>query len=118
MKNATFSGRVKGEYFLFEIDERSLHQIYRYIPAKHMVITNIQKDQVQRNGDPDFIVRHLESVINNDMILYLNNDEPRSKYFEEKSRWVHYFGVEKTIFPIIKQVHGISACLVCAARAR
>lgn len=98
MKNSTLAGQVKGEYFLFEIDERSLHQIYRHIPAKHMVITNIQKDQVQRNGDPDFIVRHLESVINNDMILYLNNDEPRSKYFEEKSRWVHYFGVEKNDF--------------------
>ncbi len=98
MKNASMSGVVRGEYFLFEIDERSMYQIYRHVKAKHVVVTNIQKDQVQRNGDPDYIVRHLERVIDKDMILYLNNDEPRSKAFEAMSDDVHYFGVDENDF--------------------
>lgn len=102
IKNATILGKVKGEYFIFEIDERSLYQIYPYIKARHMVITNIQKDQVQRNGDPDYIVRKLREVINSDMTLYLNNDEPRCKSFEDLSENTVYFGVDKNSQSFVK----------------
>lgn len=102
MKNATLSGLVRGEYFIFEVDERSMYQIDEHIQAKHVVVTNIQKDQVQRNGDPDYIVRHLQRVINENMVLYLNNDEPRSKSFDDKSKEVHYFGVDQNDFSYTK----------------
>ena len=51
-----------------------------------MLITNLQKDQVQRNGDPDFIIRKLKEVVNPRMTLILNNEEPRSRFFEEVAR--------------------------------
>jgi UDP-N-acetylmuramyl tripeptide synthase len=118
IKNSTLSGRVKHEYFVFEIDERSLYQIYPYIKAKHVVITNIQKDQVQRNGDPDYIIRKLSQVINPDMTLYLNNEEPRSKYFESKSDDIIYFGVDKNSLSYQKTgIFDISMpCPVCGRK--
>jgi UDP-N-acetylmuramyl tripeptide synthase len=94
-KESNMRGEISADYFVFETDERFLPLIYAQLPAKHLAITNLQKDQVQRNGDPDTIYRILRSVVNSDMTLYLNNDEPRSKSFEDASNKVVYFGVEK-----------------------
>lgn len=94
-KESDMDGHVTADYFVFETDERFLPLIYAQLPAKHMAITNLQKDQVQRNGDPDFIYRKLRSFVNGEMTLYLNNDEPRSKSFEDASNKVVYYGVER-----------------------
>lgn len=93
-KESTLSGKLKADYFIFETDERYLPIVYAQLPAENMLITNLQKDQVQRNGDPDFILRKLKEVINARMTLVLNNEEPRSRAFEELSKQVVYYGVK------------------------
>lgn len=95
IKNSTITGKVRAEYFIFEIDERSLKNIHKVIPAKHLVITNLQKDQVHRNSDPDFIYRKIKEVVTPDMHLYLNNEEPRSKSFEDFASDITYYSVDK-----------------------
>lgn len=94
-KESTLSGKLKADYFVFETDERYLPLIYAQLPAANMLITNLQKDQVQRNGDPDFIHRKLKQVINPNMTLVLNNEEPRSRYFEEIAQRSLYYGVQR-----------------------
>ncbi len=79
IKNSSLSGTFNKEYLVLEIDERSLPGIRKVLPGKHLTLTNLQKDQVQRNGDPDFILRKIRSAISSDMTLYLNNEEPRSR---------------------------------------
>lgn len=99
IKNSTLGGRLNKEYLVLEIDERSLPAIRKVLPAHHMGITNLQKDQVQRNGDPDFIFRKFQAAIGKDMTLYLNNEEPRSKALEDCAGGSVYFSVapnEKT----------------------
>lgn len=93
IKNSTLSGKLNKEFLVLEIDERSLPAIRKVLPAHHMGITNLQKDQVQRNGDPDFIFRKFQSAIGTDMTLYLNNEEPRSKALEDNAGRAVYFGV-------------------------
>ena len=93
IKNSTLGGRVNKEYVVLEIDERSLPAIRRVLPARHMGITNLEKDQVQRNGDPDFILRKFRGAIGKDMTLYLNNEEPRSKALEDCAGGAVYFSV-------------------------
>ena len=95
IKNSNLLGKVKTEYCCFEIDERSLARIHEYLPAKNLCITNLQKDQVQRNGEPDYIYQKLKKVINKDMTLFLNNEEPRVKSYEDMTDKVMYYGVEK-----------------------
>lgn len=95
IKNSTLTGKVKSEFICFEVDERSFARIYSYLPAKNICITNLQKDQLQRNGEPDFIYQKLKKCINPDMTLFLNNEEPRSKSFESLGGKVFYYGVEK-----------------------
>lgn len=93
IKNSTLTGRLNKEFLVLEVDERSLPAIRKVLPARHMGITNLQKDQVQRNGDPDFILRKFRSAIGKDMTLYLNNEEPRSKALEDCAGRSVYFGV-------------------------
>ena len=93
IKNSTLGGRFNKEYLVLEVDERSLYAIRQVLPAGHMGITNLQKDQVQRNGDPDFILRKFRAAVGKDMTLYLNNEEPRSKALEDCAGKSVYFGV-------------------------
>ena len=97
IKNSTLTGKFNKEYMVLEIDERSLEGIYKQLPAGKLCITNLLKDQAQRNGDPDFIYSKFEKVINKNMTLFLNNEEPRSKGLEEKAGKVIYYGVEQNV---------------------
>lgn len=93
VKNSTLLGKLNKEYLVLEIDERSFPLIRKVLPGRHMGLTNLQKDQVQRNGDPDFILRKFRSAIGKDMVLYLNNEEPRSASLADYAGGARYFSV-------------------------
>lgn len=95
IKNSTLFGKLNKEFLVLEIDERSLPGIRSVLPGRHMGITNLQKDQMQRNGDPDFILRKFQKTIGSDMTLYLNNEEPRSKSLEDCAGSAVYFSVSE-----------------------
>ena len=102
IKNASWSGTIQQEALCFEVDERSLPRIHEYLPAKNICVTNLQKDQVQRNGEPDYIYQKIKQAITKDTTLYLNNEEPRAKSFEDLAGKVIYYGVEKNETSFIK----------------
>lgn len=93
IKNSTIFGKFNKEFLVLEIDERSFPGIREVLPGRHMGISNLQKDQVQRNGDPDFILRKFRGAISNDMTLYLNNEEPRSCSLADLASDVKYYSV-------------------------
>ena len=94
IKNSNSWGTFNKEYLVLEIDERSFPLIRKVLPGRHLGITNLQKDQVQRNGDPDFIYRKIRGALSKDMTLYLNNEEPRSRSLEDYSGKAIYFSVD------------------------
>ena len=81
LKNVSPGGRFRKDYLILELDERSLAGVAEDLPPGHLCITNIQKDQVQRNGYPDYIYQKIRNVIVSldGPALYLNNDEPRCR---------------------------------------
>lgn len=95
IKNSTLNGEFNKELLVLEVDERSLPLIRKQLPGRHIGITNLQKDQVQRNGDPDFILRKFRSTITADVTLYLNNEEPRSRSLEDLADKTIYFSVAR-----------------------
>ena len=95
IKNSTLNGALNKEYLVLEIDERSLPGIRKVLPGRNLGLTNLQKDQVQRNGDPDFILRKIRGAVSQDMTLYLNNEEPRSRSLEDYAGNVVYFSVDR-----------------------
>ncbi|MCI8609310.1 MAG: DUF1727 domain-containing protein [Firmicutes bacterium] len=114
LKASSLTGHVKADYFIFETDERFLPIIYKQLPAKNILVTNLQKDQVQRNGDPDFIYRKLAPVMGQDVRLFLNNEEPRAKSFATGHDRVVTYGVERHSDSFIKKEgFPTMACPVC-----
>lgn len=95
LKASSMSGKLKADYFIFETDERFLPRIYAQLPAENILITNLQKDQTQRNGDPDFIYRKLAPIMKGNIRLFVNNEEPRSRSFGLKHADVVTYGVSR-----------------------
>ena len=95
LKASSLTGKVKADYYIFETDERFMPIIHSQLPAASILVTNLQKDQVQRNGDPDFIYRRVAPVLKKDIRLFLNNEEPRAKSFSMDHTHVITYGVEK-----------------------
>jgi UDP-N-acetylmuramyl tripeptide synthase len=109
------SGHMKPEYLILEVDERNLAMIYAGIPAKYLCVTNIQKDQVQRNGDPDYIYQKIRAVVNEKITIFVNNEEPRSKSLAALAGRSVHFGVAKNERGSRKEVDfGVTMpCPVC-----
>jgi UDP-N-acetylmuramyl tripeptide synthase len=95
INNVSLTGKPKADYFIIEADERSFPLIYAAFPAKNVLINNIMQDQVHRNGEPDYIYQIIKKTLNKDMTLFLNNDEPRSKSYEDFGGDVRYFCAQK-----------------------
>lgn len=95
LKSCSLSGRLKADIVLMETDERFLPIIYKQLPARHLCVTNVQKDQVQRNGEPEIIRRKILSVINEDMTVYVNGDEPNALSLGEKAGRTVKYGVDR-----------------------
>jgi len=78
IKNSTMWGRLKSDYLILEVDERNLAAVRALLPARFLAVVNVQKDQVQRNGDPDYIYRKVLAAIDSTVTVFANNEEPRS----------------------------------------
>jgi len=89
----TSGGRLTGDVLLLETDERFLPIINQKLPVGQLVVTNIQKDQVQRNGEPELILNKLRQVVDKNVTLYLNNDDPNSGALAPLAGKVVRFGV-------------------------
>ncbi|MCL2860458.1 MAG: MurT ligase domain-containing protein [Oscillospiraceae bacterium] len=121
IKNSNIFGKFNKEFLVLEIDERSIQKVHEQLPAKNLCITNISTDQVQRNGDPDFIYRKINSIINNEMTVFLNNEEPRSKGLEQNAGRAIYYSVGNNAHTSTKVENFFNTtmpCPKCAAKIR
>ena len=76
--DCTLGGRFKKEYVVMETDERFLAAIRAQLPAKYLCVTNVQRDQCQRNGEPSYIAGRIARAIGQDAVVFLNADEPNT----------------------------------------
>ena len=118
VKASSLSGKVKADYYIFETDERYLYQIREQLPCSNLLITNLQKDQVQRNGDPDFVYRKIARVIDrHKMRLFLNGDEPRSCSLSARAENTVFYGVSKHAESFVKDDTFVTMpCPFCKSR--
>lgn len=103
IKNSNMFGKFNKEFLVLEIDERSLRNIIKVLPTKNLCISNLQKDQVQRNGDPDFIYQMFKNAMNKDITLFVNNEEPRSRSLEDYVGKTVYFSLNKNSKTFVKE---------------
>lgn len=113
LKKCSMSGKIQADIILMETDERFLPIIHKQLPAKHLCITNVQKDQVQRNGEPEIIWRKIASVLNENMKIYVNGDEPNALSLGRLAGNCIKYGVEKNSASFDKQDDFFSVTMPC-----
>lgn len=113
LHNCGLDGRLKADVVLLETDERFMPIIRKQLPAKHICVTNIQKDQVQRNGEPDIIWRKIASAVDDDVILYLNGDEPNALSLGRLAGKCITYGVSENSASFDKQDDFFSVTMPC-----
>jgi lipid II isoglutaminyl synthase (glutamine-hydrolysing) len=95
LTHATLSGRVKADVLLIESDERYAAHSFRYFHPTEFVITNLYRDQLTRNGHPEWVYDAIAPAIHPDTELLLNADDPLSSCFARGHEKVKWFGVDE-----------------------
>ena len=63
---------------------------------KYLIVTNLFRDSMQRNANPDYVYNKLQKGLNKDITLILNSDDPFSSMLGEKNKnKCVYFGIDK-----------------------
>ena len=121
LSNATLSGKVKSDILLIESDERYAKKTFKYINITHYVITNLYRDQLTRNGHPEFVFEAIAESIQPDTKLILNADDPLVSVFGHEREGVIWFGADElsTDTKELVSVYNDGAyCPICKAPMR
>lgn len=94
VSGVTLFGKQKYEKAVLEIDERSSRHIFPYLKPDYLIVTNLSRDSIMRNGHPEYIGRVLTKYIPEETKLILNGDDLLSANVAPKNKRV-YFGIEK-----------------------
>ena len=100
--------------------KNAVRAIAQEVQAGQLKPEDITEDTISQHlytahmPDPDFIIRKLKEVVNPGMTLILNNEEPRSRFFEEIARRSIYYGVSRHDESFTKGVdYPTQACPKC-----
>lgn len=93
--SSTLTGKVKSDILLIESDERFARYTFKYITPTHYVITNLYRDQLTRNGHPEWVYDAIADSINDKTQLILNADDPLVSHFGYGKDNVIWFGADK-----------------------
>lgn len=93
--SASLTGKIKKDVLLIESDERFARYTFKYIKPTHYVITNLYRDQLTRNGHPEWVYDAIADSIYPETQLILNADDPLVSRFGEGRDDVLWFGADK-----------------------
>ena len=95
LTHSTLGGKVKADVLLIESDERYAAHSFRYFHPTEFVITNLYRDQLTRNGHPEWVYDAILPAIHPDTKLILNADDPLSSCFARGHEAVKWFGLDE-----------------------
>lgn len=102
LNNCNLKGEVKKDILVIESDERYLRHTLKHFRPKYLVVTNLYRDQMTRNGHPELIYDIIKEAITDDIHLILNADDPLTSMYGYKRENVTYFGMDKNNLSVMK----------------
>ncbi|MBR5273274.1 MAG: DUF1727 domain-containing protein [Clostridia bacterium] len=97
LRNCSLSGKVKADAVVLESDERYAKRTFSYFTPTHFAIVNLYRDQLTRNGHPEWVYRSIADAVSPDVKLILNADDPLVSLLG-KDRDAVYFGMEENAY--------------------
>ena len=98
LSHCTLGGKVQADMALIESDERFCQYTFKQITPDYMLITNLYRDQMTRNGHSEFVRKELAKGIPEKTVLIINADEPVSASLAVGRPAVRY-GLSSNVFP-------------------
>ena len=95
LTHATLGGRVRADVLLLESDERYARHTFRFFHPTEFVVTNLYRDQLTRNGHPEWVYDAIVPAIHPETELILNADDPLSSCFARGHEKVIWFGLDR-----------------------
>ncbi len=95
LKHCNLKGEIKADAVILESDERFCQYTFSHFAPSHMVVTNLYRDQLTRNGNSEFVLAELKKGIPESTILILNADEPVSASLGFGRDNVIWYGVDR-----------------------
>ncbi len=121
LSNCSLGGKMRGDVLLLESDERYARHTFRWFHPTHFVITNLYRDQLTRNGHPEWVYDAIKPAISPETTLVLNADDPLVSCFakDHSPDRVKWFGLDEC--PASTKEHrGVyhdgARCPVCKGR--
>ena len=87
-------GRVKADAVVLESDERFCQYTFAQFAPKYMVVTNLYRDQLTRNGHSGFVLKELGKGVPESTTLIANADDPVSATLANGRADTLWFGVD------------------------
>lgn len=98
IKHSSLFGKVQADIAVIESDERFCQYTFRTFAPQFMVVTNLFRDQMTRNGHNEFVCEELKKGIPSVTTLILNADDPLSASLGCNRNNVLYFGIDPLAF--------------------
>ena len=118
LTHATMGGRVRADVLLIESDERYAAHSFKFFHPTEFVVSNLYRDQLTRNGHPEWVYDAILPAIHPETELILNADDPLSSCFANGHDKVKWFGLDKCSISTDKPTgvyHDGAYCPVCKA---
>ena len=96
LNHCSLSGKMQGDVLLLESDERYARHSFKWFHPTHFVITNLYRDQLTRNGHPEWVYDAILPSIHEDTTLVLNADDPLVSCFAQNHEKVKWFGLQRS----------------------
>ena len=116
LTHSTMGGVVKADVLLLESDERYAARSFRFFHPTHFVVTNLYRDQLTRNGHPEWVFDALKPAMFPETRLILNADDPLSACFGAGRDNVRWFGLNRCDFSTTEPsgaYHDGAYCPIC-----
>ena len=109
---ANLFGKCKYETGVIEIDERSAPLIFPYIKPDYLLINNLTRDSIMRNGHPEYIGRILTEEIPQETKLLLNGDDLIAANIAPANER-KYFGIKNLDSDLTECINLINDMRIC-----
>ena len=112
----SFFGKPCVDAIVMEADELFSRITFPQIRPDYMIITNLGRDSMFKNGNPEIPYASLEDAIKKlpDTVLFLNADDPLSCFLGENNRRVYYGVADAKTEDSLFRNSDFSVCPRCA----
>lgn len=115
--NSNIFGKCRKKYAVIECDEAAFRHVSRYVNAKHIIVTNVFRDQVDRFTELEVTMSGIRAGIENspEAIVSINADcSLTTSLVKNVKNKVIYYGVNCPIYEdLVTEVSDAQFCIEC-----